>query len=98
MERLTKFVAGADALITDATYTNEEYQSKIGWGHSCVSQVVNLAHEAEVKNSLYLVHHDPDQDDNAIDAKHAAAKAQLAELNSSTQLMTPKETYPENFS
>lgn len=96
VERLTEFVAGADALITDTTYTDEEYQSKIGWGHSCVSQVVNLAHEAAVK-TLYLVHHDPDQDDDAIDAKHAAAEALLDERNSSTQLVTPKETYSVKF-
>ena len=91
VERLTDFVAGADVLITDTTYTDAEYQSKIGWGHSCVSQVVNLAHKAEVK-TLYLFHHDPDQNDDAIDAKHAAAEAQLGELASETQLVTPAET------
>jgi CheY-like chemotaxis protein len=91
VERLTKFVAGADALITDTTYTDAEYQSKIGWGHSCISQVVNLAHEAAVK-TLYLFHHDPDQDDDAIDAKHARAAALLDERNSSTQLVSPNET------
>jgi hypothetical protein len=53
--------------------------------------VVNLAHEAAVK-TLYLFHHDPDQDDDAIDAKHARAAALLDERNSSTQLVSPNET------
>jgi len=92
VKRLTEFIAGTDALITDATYTDAEYQSKIGWGHSCISQVVKLAHEAEVK-SLYIFHHDPDQDEDAIDAKHAAGEAILAELESSTQLISPSETH-----
>ena len=91
VETLTDFVAGADVLITDTTYTDEEYQSKIGWGHSCISQVVNLAHEAAVK-TLYLFHHDPDQNDDAIYSKHAAADALLEELQSSTQLVSPNET------
>ena len=91
VKTLTDFVAGADMLITDATYTDEEYKSKIGWGHSCISQVVNLAHEAAVK-TLYLFHHDPDQNDDAIDAKHAAAEALLDELESTTKLVTPVET------
>jgi phosphoribosyl 1,2-cyclic phosphodiesterase/ActR/RegA family two-component response regulator len=91
VKTLTEFVAGADALITDATYTDAEYSSKIGWGHSCISQVVNLAHEAAVK-TLYLFHHDPDQNDDAIDAKHATAAAALNALQSSTQLVSPIET------
>lgn len=91
VETLTDFVAGADVLITDTTYTDEEYQSKIGWGHSCISRVVNLAHEAAVK-TLYLFHHDPDQNDDAIYSKHAAVDALLEELQSSTQLVSPNET------
>ncbi|MAF08731.1 MAG: hypothetical protein CL389_12890 [Acidiferrobacteraceae bacterium] len=91
VKRLTEFVSGTDALITDSTYTDAEYENKVGWGHSCVSQVVRLAHEAGVK-TLYLFHHDPDQDDDAIDAKHAAAGELLASLESPTQLVSPRET------
>ena len=91
VETLTAFIGGADVLITDTTYTDAEYQSKIGWGHSCISQVVGLAHAAAVK-TLYLFHHDPDQNDDAIDAKHAAAAAGLEALKSSTHLASPNET------
>ena len=38
-EQLAAFVAGTDLLITDTTYRDQEYPSKIDWGHSSVSQV-----------------------------------------------------------
>lgn len=89
-KNLASFVEGADALITDCTYTDAEYASKIGWGHSCISQVADLAHRANVR-TLYLFHHDPDQDDNAIDEKLALAEECLSALNSTTEVLAPTE-------
>lgn len=90
VERLRAFVAGADVLVTDATYTDEEYPRKVGWGHSCITEVVNFAHQAEVK-TLYLHHHDPDQSDDDIDAKLAKARSLLARLGSATKVVAPVE-------
>jgi phosphoribosyl 1,2-cyclic phosphodiesterase len=59
-------IRGADILIHDAQYTPEDYETKRGWGHSCYVDVVNYAIDAEVKE-LYLYHHDPYNDDMAID-------------------------------
>ena len=89
-KRLAEFIGGADALITDTTYTDEEYASKEGWGHSCVSKVVNLADTAGIK-TLYLFHHDPDQFDDDIDAKLEAASAMLKKRNSKTKCLAPRE-------
>tara|TARA_B100000315_G_scaffold260857_1_gene326440 strand:- start:12171 stop:13400 length:1230 start_codon:yes stop_codon:yes gene_type:complete len=90
VEKLADFVRGTETLITDCTYMNDEYETKVGWGHSCVSQVVDLADRAEVKN-LYLFHHDPDQDDKAIDKKFKLAQAELKKRKSSTNCFAPKE-------
>jgi phosphoribosyl 1,2-cyclic phosphodiesterase len=90
VEQLTKFVWGTDLLITDTTYTDEAYRSKVGWGHSCVSQVVELAHQAEVAR-LHLFHHDPSEDDDAIDAKLAQALAKGAELGTETEIDAPTQ-------
>ena len=90
VRNLTRFVEGTDALITDTTYTDEEYQRKVGWGHSSVGQVVELAHDAKVK-VLYLFHHDPDQSDDDIDAKLKTAVGLLGERNSSTRCLAPAE-------
>jgi CheY-like chemotaxis protein/ribonuclease BN (tRNA processing enzyme) len=79
VERLADFVRGADVLITDTTYRDHEYPSKVDWGHSCVSQVADLAMRAQVKR-LHLFHHDPDQTDADIDAKLAETRAELQRL------------------
>lgn len=90
VKNLIAFIQGADVLITDTTYSDEEYKSKVGWGHSCVSRVVDLAHDAGIKN-LHLFHHDPDQTDGDIDNKLADAQALLTEKGSETRCTAPKE-------
>src|SRR5262249_5062172 len=77
VERLAAFTSGADALITDCTYLDEESPRKISFGHSSVSQVADLAARARPK-ALYLFHHDPDQSDAVIDAKLGRMQELLA--------------------
>ncbi len=88
--KLTEFIRGTDILITDATYTDEEYLKKVKWGHSAVSQVAKLAHDAEVKE-LHLIHHDPDQSDDDIDAKLETAQNLLKAWKSKTNCIAPRE-------
>ncbi len=90
LERLTDFVRDADVLITDATYTDEEYVRRAGWGHSSVSQVADLAWRARVR-TLYLVHHDPDQSDAVIDDKLEQARELLWARASATEVRAPLE-------
>ncbi len=90
VEKLTEFVRSCDMLITDTTFFDNDYPDKIGWGHSSLGQVVQLAHNAGVK-TLYLFHHDPDQKDFDIDRKQAEAERLLQALNSATQCIAPRE-------
>src|SRR6185436_5263028 len=90
VEQLANFVRGADTLITDTTYRDSEYPSKVDWGHSCVSQVADLAARAEVKR-LHLFHHDPDQTDVEIDLKLDETRKELARLGSSVVCEAPAE-------
>jgi len=90
VEQLTRFIRGADLLITDTTYTDEAYASKIGWGHSCVSQVVALAHSAQVAR-LHLFHHDPSEDDAAIDRKLEQAREMGRKLATRTEISAPAQ-------
>ena len=69
---LVDLVRGADLVIYDAMYTNEEYASRVGWGHSTWEQGVRLLQAAGAKQ-LALFHHDPSRDDAAMDAVVAAA-------------------------
>jgi CheY-like chemotaxis protein/phosphoribosyl 1,2-cyclic phosphodiesterase len=88
--QLTEFVRGADLLVTDTTYTDDEYQRHVSFGHSCVSEVIKLAHAAEVQ-TLALFHHDPSQDDAAIDRKLAAAQQRMEQLGGSTRIIAPAQ-------
>jgi len=60
------FFKGADLLVHDSQYTEEEYQSKVGWGHSTFEHAIESANRAGVKK-LILFHHDPDRTDEQID-------------------------------
>ncbi len=61
------FFAGADFLVHDTQYTKKEYETKIGWGHSYFEHAIESASRAGVKR-LALFHHDPDRNDQQIDA------------------------------
>ena len=90
VETLENFVQEADALIMDASYQDDEYEKKVGWGHSPISEVVNLAHRARVM-TLYLFHHDLDQTDADIETKLKTAQAILKHQNSQTECIAPRE-------
>ena len=60
------FLHGVDVLIHDAQYTEDDMPHKHGWGHSLISQVRQLAIDAEV-GTLVMFHHDPDRNDAELD-------------------------------
>ena len=68
---LVRFAAGTDLLIYDASYTAEEYETRVGWGHSTWEAAADLADAAGVRQ-LVLFHHEPSHDDDAMDAIAAA--------------------------
>jgi phosphoribosyl 1,2-cyclic phosphodiesterase len=84
--------AGADVLIHDAQYTDDEYPNKIGWGHSPTKYVVDFAAAAGVRR-LVLFHHDPTSSDAKLDAMlqtardHAAASGAQLEIDSAQEGM-----------
>ena len=57
---------GATTLVHDAQYSEDEYQRKIGWGHSSVADAVVFASRATV-GQLLLFHHDPLHDDHELE-------------------------------
>jgi phosphoribosyl 1,2-cyclic phosphodiesterase/CheY-like chemotaxis protein len=76
--RLVKFATGADVMIHDAHYLDDEYPGHAGWGHSGLTEVLKLAADAKVKR-LYLYHHDPYHDDDTVAAKEAFGRKYFAE-------------------
>jgi phosphoribosyl 1,2-cyclic phosphodiesterase len=55
-------IEGADLVVYDSTYTDEEFPRHIGWGHSTWQEGVRLCQAASVER-LGIFHHDPDHDD-----------------------------------
>jgi phosphoribosyl 1,2-cyclic phosphodiesterase/ActR/RegA family two-component response regulator len=88
--RLQEFIRGADIVISDAQYDAQEYASHVGWGHSCVDDVVALAIASGVKQ-LFLFHHDPDHSDAHIAQMLASARSQVARAGSDLKVEAARE-------
>ena len=58
--------AGADLLIHDTQYTDDEYLTYVGWGHSAISHVLAFAQLTGVKR-LVSFHHNPGHSDDDLD-------------------------------
>lgn len=92
-ERLATLAKDVDLLIYDSQYTPEEYAgtnprtSKVGWGHSTFEEAVKLANAARAKR-LVLFHHDPTQNDDAVDAKEARARALFPNVEAAREGLT----------
>ncbi len=56
----------ADVLIHDGQYTDAEYAARVGWGHSSMTQMIEFARLARVKQ-LVPYHHDPSHSDQDLD-------------------------------
>jgi phosphoribosyl 1,2-cyclic phosphodiesterase len=59
-------VAQADLVIYDSMYTDAEYDTYVGWGHSTWQEGVRLCRAAGAKR-LVVFHHDPEHDDDMLD-------------------------------
>lgn len=58
---------GADVLLHDAQYSEEEYPRYAGWGHSSIHDTVAFGLQAKVKQ-LVMFHHDPQHTDDHLEA------------------------------
>lgn len=72
---LVDFVSGADLMIYDATFTDEEFVRFSHFGHSSWQQGVRIADAAGI-DRLVIFHHDPSHDDAFMDAIAVEASAE----------------------
>jgi ribonuclease BN (tRNA processing enzyme) len=80
-EQYVEFCRGAEVLLHDAQYTDEDYLSKRGWGHSTYASATDLAIEAGVKQ-FGIFHHDPDRTDDDLDLLVAVCQQRIKEAGS----------------
>ena len=65
-ENILGLIKDADLVIYDCTYTDGEFPSYTGWGHSTWQEGVRLCDAANVKQ-LAVFHHDPSHTDSFMD-------------------------------
>jgi len=88
--RHVAFIRGVDLLVHDAQYTAAEYPNRIGWGHSTVEYLVDIACDAGVKR-LALFHHDPMRTDEQLDKVVEAARERAARQGSKLEIFAAAE-------
>lgn len=84
------FMKDADLLIADAQYTDEEYPSRVGWGHSRASSAVDLALACGARQ-LALYHHDPMHTDADVDRMVEQCRARARSRNSDCVVFAARE-------
>ncbi|MDA1099579.1 MAG: MBL fold metallo-hydrolase [Proteobacteria bacterium] len=72
-QNILGLIDGADMVIYDSMYTEDEYQNCVGWGHSTWEAGADLCDAATVPQFV-IFHHDPDHDDDFMDRIAAAAE------------------------
>jgi phosphoribosyl 1,2-cyclic phosphodiesterase len=73
-QNILGLIEGSDLVIYDSTYTEEEFVTKVGWGHSTWNEGLALCQAANVKR-FAIFHHEPDHDDDFVDGIEAEAQA-----------------------
>lgn len=64
--KVFKLAHNSDLVVYDSQYTPEEYETKVGWGHSTGQKGAEVAYEANAKR-MAMYHHDPTHADNKMD-------------------------------
>ena len=73
---LRDYASGADVLIYDAQYNDEEYATHRGWGHSTWREATRVARDAGV-GRLFLIHFDPTHTDTDVAESERRAMAEF---------------------
>ena len=90
------FVSGADLLIHDAMFTDDEYASVEGWGHSTVEQAIELSMSAGVKR-LALFHHAPDRTDESLIDIVSRSRQEVARAGHPLKVWAARESETDVF-
>ncbi|ANK80135.1 MAG: MBL fold metallo-hydrolase [Rhizobiales bacterium NRL2] len=74
-ENILALIEGADVVIYDCTYSDKEFESKVGWGHSTWQEGMRLCQAANVRQHI-IFHHDPDHEDMYMERLEEEARFQ----------------------
>ncbi|MBI4402006.1 MAG: diguanylate cyclase [Nitrospirae bacterium] len=89
-QRHIAFLKGADLIIHDAQYSDDEYRTKVGWGHSPIEYATDVAMAAGATH-LALFHHDPDHDDEIVKQFEQSARLRVLARRSNLEVFAAEE-------
>lgn len=84
------FMTDADILVIDTAYTEEEYQTRHGWGHGTFDSSILAGREAKAKE-VYLTHHEPGRTDSNLESIYVAALQRNNVTEADPKFMLAKE-------
>jgi phosphoribosyl 1,2-cyclic phosphodiesterase len=87
---LVEFARDADLLIADGQYSDTEYTSKRGWGHTSCLTAVDLAVQTGVRQ-LAIFHHDPAHSDHVVDEIIESCRHRVNRLQSELIVFAARE-------
>ncbi len=87
---IVHFSRGADILIADAAYTDEEYVEFVGSGHSSVTDALKVAMSAQAKR-LVLFHHQPLRTGDEIEQLVVKCQERVDALGGKLEILSPAE-------
>lgn len=73
-QTIIDFVRGADIMVYDSMFTDEEFPKFVTWGHSTWQEALRVADAAGVRVAVPF-HHDPHHGDDFLDDLEAKANA-----------------------
>jgi phosphoribosyl 1,2-cyclic phosphodiesterase len=82
----------ADLLFHDGQYTSDEYDERVGWGHSTPEHAVTFAIRAGARR-LVLFHHDPMHTDDQLEVMLAEARSLAADSSITVELASEGAVY-----
>ncbi|MSU49246.1 MAG: response regulator [Opitutus sp.] len=83
--QIIAFLSDVDLLVHEAQYLPEEYATRVGWGHSSVSNACLLMKLAGVRRWI-VTHHDPMHDDAFLETKLSLTRQLLETIGHQTQV------------
>ena len=72
-QAILSLIAGADAVVYDSAYSDEEFDAYVGFGHSTWQEGARLCDAAGV-DQFIAFHHQPEKDDNTLERVDAALR------------------------
>jgi len=89
-QKFVQFCQDIDLLVHDAMWTDEELRHKKGWGHSSMEQVIELAHDANIKQVVFF-HHLPERSDDELEAVFRNTLNKMQSLSENTTYHLARE-------